>query len=760
MPPSVQTRVIRVVVNAPGVKAALENISSSMGNLNKNTKQLASSLSTLGNVTTGIITAAGIRKLATFSDEIQNIDNRLRALTGSQEAAAQTMSRLVQISRETNQSVSSISESYLRLSVALQDVGISQSTLLDTTKTIANTFRLSGATTDEAKNATIQLGQAFSLGALRGQDLRSVMSQNVVLTKLLRKEFGNDLLKAAEQGLITVPKLLQILHDNMDAVNKQAEKMGATFEQSVTKGLDAFKLKVFEINTSIGASSKFAKAIQFLVDHSGTISAALLGLAVTTIPLLVIALGSMAVAFLAAAAPITIIAGGLAALLATSLLLAPAFTATLDPVEQLTRAILDLGARTLETISTILSNLPGIIGATFKIMAIATISSAAEMRKAIETIDFEAITRKRKKMQDDFKNAGGDKFSEDIAKARAELLKELDPKQQLVQLNKRFNEGAISVAEYNREILQLDLKRANFEFKEGEKNLNQLNESIKKVQIFELNQQLATSVITLDEFNAQLSEIKTQDLQRDLLAGTISVEEFNKKIAAVSDKFSLSGSFTTGLQDYISAIGTSTQQVAGLITNAFKGLEDQLFNFIKKGKFDFANFTQAILDDLTRIVIRASIVQPLAGGLLGLINSGTAGTLSSSNSFQPGQLTAANGAAFDGGLTKFASGGIVDSPTMFKYGGGKGIMGEAGPEAILPLSRGSGGNLGVTASVTPVTINIINNTPAEVESREVTGPSGEKVIEMLISNRVKEGITNGSFDKSFQQSYGLNRRGS
>jgi len=50
-----------------------------------------------------------------------------------------------------------------------------------------------------------------------------------------------------------------------------------------------------------------------------------------------------------------------------------------------------------------------------------------------------------------------------------------------------------------------------------------------------------------------------------------------------------------------------------------------------------------------------------------------------------------------GGVVPFASGGVVSSPTYFPMGGGMGLMGEAGAEAILPLSRGSDGRLGVAA---------------------------------------------------------------
>ena len=62
-------------------------------------------------------------------------------------------------------------------------------------------------------------------------------------------------------------------------------------------------------------------------------------------------------------------------------------------------------------------------------------------------------------------------------------------------------------------------------------------------------------------------------------------------------------------------------------------------------------------------------------------------------------LFSAKGNAFGtGGVKMFANGGVVDSPTLFNYSGGTGMMGEAGPEAIMPLKRNSQGKLGVQVS--------------------------------------------------------------
>jgi hypothetical protein len=60
-----------------------------------------------------------------------------------------------------------------------------------------------------------------------------------------------------------------------------------------------------------------------------------------------------------------------------------------------------------------------------------------------------------------------------------------------------------------------------------------------------------------------------------------------------------------------------------------------------------------------------------------------------------------------GGITPFADGGIVNSPMLFPFQGGVGLMGEGGPEAIMPLARSADGRLGVRGGSAPqVTVNI------------------------------------------------------
>jgi lambda family phage tail tape measure protein len=99
--------------------------------------------------------------------------------------------------------------------------------------------------------------------------------------------------------------------------------------------------------------------------------------------------------------------------------------------------------------------------------------------------------------------------------------------------------------------------------------------------------------------------------------------------------------------------------------------------------------------DMSGRVLNAALqpVQQAVGqGIGGLVASGVGSLLGGMSMF-------ADGAAFSAGRVRaFAGGGVVEGPTLFPMRGGTGLMGEAGPEAILPLTRGADGRLGVASA--------------------------------------------------------------
>lgn len=137
--------------------------------------------------------------------------------------------------------------------------------------------------------------------------------------------------------------------------------------------------------------------------------------------------------------------------------------------------------------------------------------------------------------------------------------------------------------------------------------------------------------------------------------------------------------------------------------------------------------------DMARWAIRSSLNQLYTTGFAAVGNAIGGGTAAS-----------AKGNAFDrSGIVPFASGGIVDAPTVFRFAQGTGVMGEAGPEAILPLSRDSStGKLGVTGSAPRVSIQVVNNGSAKNASTTQPEWNGKEwVIGVILEDYDKGGKT-------------------
>ena len=185
-------------------------------------------------------------------------------------------------------------------------------------------------------------------------------------------------------------------------------------------------------------------------------------------------------------------------------------------------------------------------------------------------------------------------------------------------------------------------------------------------------------------------ELKKVEINRELEAiiqrlpglTDAQIAKLRELIQANQDvKKSFKDTFGDSLKEYYKQLTEFVTQVADSVKGAFKGLEDQLVSFVTTGKLDFADLANSIIQDIARIAIRQAIIAPLLKGVGGIFG-----------------ITFANGGVFaQNGIQPFARGGIVDKPTLFPFAKGTGLMGEAGPEAIIPLRRGRDGRLGVDA---------------------------------------------------------------
>lgn len=275
----------------------------------------------------------------------------------------------------------------------------------------------------------------------------------------------------------------------------------------------------------------------------------------------------------------------------------------------------------------------------------------------------------------------------------------------------------------------------------------------------------------IDQLTKTNGELSLETIKRMTLA---TEEATNRQISSIERRQNSERGWGVGtskaLNDYAYNASNAASSASTVFSNGFRNMEDAVAKFAMTGQISFSSFANSVVSDLIRIQARAAI-SGIAGGLgqyFGVGGYGSA-TEGSSNFIGPPAALAnakgnAKGNAFFGGkVTAFARGGVVSGPTMFPMANGAGLMGEAGPEAVMPLARDSSGRLGVRGGGSGggnVTVNVVNQASnASATSTETTDSMGNRQIEILVASLVNKTISTGRADQSMKQAYNLRRVG-
>lgn len=234
------------------------------------------------------------------------------------------------------------------------------------------------------------------------------------------------------------------------------------------------------------------------------------------------------------------------------------------------------------------------------------------------------------------------------------------------------------------------------------------------------------------KFNPEIATYQSSmfDLEEALRVGAISQERFNEEAKRLEETLVKSQEGWSLQTEAVQIFGDSFNTMLDGVLQGTQSLEDGVTAMVK-----------VVLVQLAKLAAYQFIANSFAGTAFG----DAAGSL----------LPSKKGNVFSkGSLVPFAQGGIVNGPTVFPLARGAGLMGEAGPEAILPLSRGKGGNLGVSAA--PVNVVVNNNAPGvSVQAAQTDQGLTLDIVLEQVSNSIRVG--GNSVSSAFEDSYSLNR---
>lgn len=267
---------------------------------------------------------------------------------------------------------------------------------------------------------------------------------------------------------------------------------------------------------------------------------------------------------------------------------------------------------------------------------------------------------------------------------------------------------------------------------------------------------------------------KNVDLQRQYQSGDISEDLYRQELALnkrylderlrdqeayYSASDAQRSDWTTGMREgfanWADTASDYASQSADLVNNAMSGLVGNISDALAGNKVDWEDWASSVLQSMQKIILNAMLVDSLRsasnsgffssiGGMFGAGAGAASGSTPSGayNSAASGIKLNAKGGAYASESLSAYSNSIVSTPTYFAFAKGAGLMGEAGPEAIMPLTRSADGSLGVRMVGSPGSTSGGGDTIIH-QHFNISG-NGDAALKQAMQEAARQGANDGA----------------
>ena len=225
------------------VGADIRKVEEQQERLNNKVKETTGSFSKLGSIVATIGIGAGIKKLASLSDEMTQIDARLRIMTGNDDVGG-TKAKIFNAAQSSRSGYTDFAQTVASLGMQAKGAFKNEDETIAFAENLSKMFTTSGLDSSGVSSTMYNLTQSMASGALMGNDYKILKQNAPEMISMLEQEYADGsravLDKMVSDGQISAQMLKNVILKNTDEINNKFEKMPMTWGQVWTKTVNNF----------------------------------------------------------------------------------------------------------------------------------------------------------------------------------------------------------------------------------------------------------------------------------------------------------------------------------------------------------------------------------------------------------------------------------------------------------------------------------------------------------------------------------------
>ena len=666
---------IDIVVTERGTRVVKRNL----GDVGKQADASTKRVNLLGAALTAIGGTLLLRQLIKYSDTFTQLQSRLRLVTSGTEDLIRTQEKLFDLAQRNRTGFEQTVELYQRLFRSTRTLGASQQTLLRVIESVNKAIIISGVSAQAANAALVQLGQGLASGALRGDELRSVLEQTPRLAQAIAEGLGvtiGQLRKLGTEGKLTAKSVIEALISQGAALDKEFGQVVPTIEQSFTRLNNVITKFVGESEVLKRVMKGIANTIEIVIENAEVLTKVFLSLsaalAVLLAPVILAKLAALGGLIAAIGGPVLVVSAAIVGI-GTALAL---FGDEIEAAFTKLKSFISRGSDLFSEFGSLVKN--ALIVAIFPLnVLIVGFANLAGAIKKLLTGDFsveefaenfkrsfttlgEVTEAAANRASQNLKNikeiynditafgeedfpflemlgddpnlqrealSGAQELTDKQLKLRQKLKEEIEKlvlsqtEFELRQVTRRAQAYIDGGAEISEAVRFEVLARKKILDKAREEELERIKEE--EEEKLKIREKLIVKLNSLTKTRAEIEKIELDKIleeYRKYGKEIIGIEEAiaeRKKVLSGEVMATIKEDFKSMVED----VNNNGKIVSGVLKTAFSEAEEAFVQFVKTGKLEFNDLVNSILADLTRLAFRKAVLS-IIGAVAGAAGGG------------------------------------------------------------------------------------------------------------------------------------------